>query len=108
MADTMMQQMEHQPGGRVGRRGQRSETYRLATITSNIRQQLSRICVKSQARLLIDRLEGLGGGAGLVVRRRAQVRFAEYRMERESQAQLVAARQGGRRAYRFGVFRLES
>ena len=38
MAQTRLQQMEHQPGGRVGRRGQGSETQRLATITSNVRQ----------------------------------------------------------------------
>ena len=82
MADTMMQQMEHQPGGRVGRRGQRSETDWLSTITTGIKQQLLRICVQSRARLSIDRVEGLGGGAGLAARRRDQVRFTEYRMER--------------------------
>ena len=107
MADSRMQQQEHQPGGRVGRRNRHSETQRLATITSQIRQQLSRVCVQSQARLLLDRLEGLGGGAGMAARRRAGVRFTERRMERERQAQLVAARQG-RRAYRFGAFRLDA
>ena len=38
----------------------------------------------------------------MATRRRAQVRFTERRMERERQAQLVAARQW-RRAYRFGL-----
>ena len=55
---------------------------------------------------MLDRLEGLGEGAGLAARRRAQVRFTERRMESERQTQLVAARQG-RRAYRFGTFKLE-
>ena len=105
MAQSKLSQLEHQPGGRVGGR-KHSEKQRLATITSQIRQQLSRVSVQSQARLLLDRLEGLGGGAGLAARRRAQVRFTEWRMERERQAQLVAARQGWR-AYRFGAFRQE-
>ena len=106
MAQSKLSQLEHQPGGRVGSK-KYSEKQRLATITTQIRQQLSRVSVQNQARLLLDRLEGLGGGAGMAARRRAQVRFTARRMERERQAQLVAARQG-RRAYRFGAFRMDS
>ena len=57
---------------RLGRRGQSSETDWLATIASTMGKQLSRIFVQSQASLLLDKLEGLGGGAGLAARRKAQ------------------------------------
>ena len=53
MAQSKLGQLEHQPRGRSGSR-KHSEKQRLATITSQIRQQLSRVCVLSQHRLLLD------------------------------------------------------
>ena len=50
--------MEKQAGGRT----RKSDRQQLATIKYHTRQQLSRVCVQAQARLLLDRLEGLGGG----------------------------------------------
>ena len=38
-------------------------TAQLASLTSQNWQQQSRVCVPSQARLVLDRLEGPGGGA---------------------------------------------
>ena len=40
-----------------------SVTAQLASLTSQNWQQQSRVCVPSQARLVLDRLEGPGGGA---------------------------------------------
>ena len=50
--------LENQAGGRT----KKSDRQQLATIKYHTRQQLSRVCVQAQARLLLDRLEGLGGG----------------------------------------------
>ena len=74
ISQSRLRQMEHQPGGRRGRAAQSSETQQLANITAQTRQQLSLVAVRGQARLLLDRLEGLGGGAGQAARRRAGVR----------------------------------
>ena len=103
-AEARLRQSEHQPGGRRGRGAQTSEKQQLATIVSQTRQQLSLISVRGQARLLLERLEGLGGGAGEAAKRRAGVRHTAWRWERERRAQQVAAKQG-KRAYRFGAFR---
>ena len=92
--------MEKQAGGRT----RKSDRQQLATIKSNTRQQLSRVCVQSQARLLLDRLEGLGGGgAGEAARRRARAGQVERGWERERRALAVARRQG-RAIYRAGDF----
>ena len=93
------QVLENQSGGRV----RRSDRQQLATIKSFTRQQLSRVCVQSQARLLLDRLEGLGGGAGEAARRRSGARQTERIWERERRALAVARRQG-RSVYRAGDF----
>ena len=47
-------------------------TSQLATYVSQNRQQLSKLCVQSQARLVLDRLEGLGGGTEEAARRRGR------------------------------------
>ena len=106
MAQSRLRQLTHQPGGRRGRTAQQPEAQQLATIVSQTRQQLSLVSVRGQARLLLDRLEGLGGGAGLAAKRRAGVRYTAWRWEKERRAQQVAARQG-RRTYRFGAFKLD-
>ena len=67
--------------------------------------QLSRVCVQAQSRLLLDRLEGLGGGTGEAAMRRKHTAFLEARWERERQAQTIAARQGWR-IRRTGDFKL--
>ena len=89
--------LENQAGGRT----RKSDRQQLATIKSHTRQQLSRVCVQAQARLLIDRLEGLG--AGEAARRRARARQVEWGWERERRALAVARRQG-RGIYRAGDF----
>ena len=105
ISESRLRQLSHQPGGRRGRAAQRPESQQLATIVSQTRQQLSLVAVRGQARLLLDRLEGLGGGAGQAAKRRAGVRHTAWRWEKERRAQQLAARQGGR-AYRFGEFKL--
>ena len=101
MVDRKKQELEAQ----TGIENRRSVTAQLASYTSQNRQQLSRVCVQSQSRLLLDRLEGLGGGTGEAARRRKQTAFLEARWERERQAQAIAARQGWR-IRRTGDFKL--
>ena len=60
MVDRKKQELEAQ----TGIENRRSVTAQLASYTSQNRQQLSRVCVQAQSRLLLDRLEGLGGGTG--------------------------------------------
>ena len=78
----------------TGIENRKSVTAQLASFTSQNWQQLSRICVQAQSRLLLDRLEGLGGGTGEAAK-----------WERERQAQTIAARQGWR-IRRTGDFKL--
>ena len=73
MADRKKQELEAQ----TGLENRRSVTAQLATYVSQNRQQLSRICVQSQSRLLLDRLERLGGGTGEAARRRRNTAWLE-------------------------------
>ena len=98
VAQSRYQVLENQSGGRV----RKSDRQQLATIKSFTRQQLSRVCVQSQAKIILDRLEGLGGGAGEAAKRRAGARQTERIWERERRALAVARRQG-RRIYRAGT-----
>ena len=62
--------MENQAG-----RQWKSDRQQLATIKSHTRQQLFCVCVQAEARLLLDRLKGLGeGGAGEAARKVEQGR----------------------------------
>ena len=63
IAESRLKQLSHQPGGRRGRSAQRTEAQQLANIVSQTRQQLSLVFTRGQATLLLDRLEGQGGGA---------------------------------------------
>ena len=54
----------------TGVENRRTVTVQLASYTSQNLQQLSRVCVQSQSRLLLDRLEELGGATGEAARRR--------------------------------------
>ena len=101
IADRKKQELEAQTGG--GNR--RSVTAQLASYVSQNRQQLSRICVQSQSRLLLDRLEGLGGGTGEAARRRQNTAWLQAKWEKERQAQNIAAKQGWR-ILRTGDFRV--
>jgi hypothetical protein len=65
----------------------------------------NRVCVQSQSRLLLDRLEELGGATGEAARRRRQTVWLERRWEKERQAGIIAARQGWR-IWRTGDFKL--
>ena len=57
---------------------------------------MSRVCVQSQARLILDRLEGLGGVSGEAARRRNNTVWLERKREKERQAQIIVTRQGWR------------
>ena len=92
MVDRKKQELETQ----IGIENRRSVTAQLASNTSQNQQQLSTVCVQAQSRLLLDRLEGLGGVTGEAARRRKQTAFLEARWEREQQAQTIASRQGWR------------
>ena len=92
MADKKKQELEAQ----TGVENRKSVTAQLASYVSQNRQQLSRICVQSQSRLLLDRLEGLGGGTGEAAKRRKGTAWLEAQWEKERQAQIIAAKQGWR------------
>ena len=66
---------------------------------------MSRICLQSQARLVLDRLEGLGVGTGEASRRRGRTARLERKLELERQAQVISARQAWR-IRRTGDFKL--
>ena len=55
-----------------------------------------KICVQAQSRLVLDRLEGLGGGTGEAARRRGRTAWLERKWELERQAQVSVARHGWR------------
>ena len=81
-ADRKQQDIEAHTEGE----NRKSVTSQLATYLSQNRQQLSRICEQSQARLLLDRLEGLGGGTGEAARRRGRTAWLERKWELERHA----------------------
>ena len=105
LMDVMGEKKIEEFEAQTGRHVRKSVTAQLASYISHNRQQLSQICVKSQARLVLDRLEGLGGGTGGATRRRGCTAWLERKWEKERQAQLLAARQGWR-IRRTGEFRL--
>ena len=91
--------------GVIGQRPGRTDEAQLATFVSQQRQQLSRMCVVAQARHLLDRLEGLGAGAGEAAKRRSRAAWLEFQWEKERQAAAIAAKQGWR-IHRTGDFRV--
>ena len=99
MAEKKKQELEAQTG--VEHR--QLVTAQLASYVSLNRQQLSRVCVQAQSRLLLDRLDWLGGGVGEAASRRKA--WLEARREKERQANIIAARQGWR-IRRTGDFRV--
>ena len=87
LMDVMSNQKKQELEAQTGVENRRSVTAQLASYTSQNRQQLSLICVQAQARLLLDRLAGLGGGAGEAARRRKQTVWLEHTWYKERQAQ---------------------
>ena len=103
--EVMGDKKKEQLKAETGEKGRKSVTAQLAGYVSHLRQQLSRICVQAQSRLVLDRLEGLGGGTGEAARRRGRTSWLERKWELERQAQQIAARQGWR-VRRTGDFKI--
>ena len=89
------------------RRGNRlSDAGHLALLTGSLRRQLSLLAVRSQARLLLDRLEGLiGVGAVAAARRRSGAAATARVQEFERRAHSIGQRQG-MNIIRRGFFKL--
>ena len=76
------------------KRQRRSEEAELAILKGQVRRTLSLEAVRSQARLLLDRISGLGAGAEAAARRRHWAELEERRMGRERRAQQMCRSQG--------------
>ena len=60
---------------------------RLVAKTNKNLTNRSKICVQSQSRLVLDRLDGMGGGTGEAARRRGRKAWLERKWDNEQQAQ---------------------
>jgi hypothetical protein len=72
----------------------KSQEADVAQYKGQIRRGLSLEAVRSQARLLLDRLGGLGAGAAAAAKRRDWAEAEEWRMGRERRANQLALSQG--------------
>ena len=72
----------------------KSQEVEVAQYKGQIRRGLSLEAVRSQARLLLDRLGGLGAGAAAAAKRRDWAEAEEWRMGRERRANQLALSQG--------------
>ena len=72
----------------------RSREAQLASEVSYLRRRLSFTAVQQQSRLLLDRLQLLGGGSREAARRRDWAALARRAEEKERRAQLVCLQQG--------------
>ena len=79
--------------GRGRRRGM-SEKAAMASLTGQVRRTLSLTVVKSQARLLLDRVEVLGSGVVEATRRRKWVAQEGWRLQKEQKAHMLSLKQG--------------
>ena len=79
--------------GRGRRRGM-SEKAAKASLTGQVRRTLSLTVVKSQARLLLDRVEVLGSGVVEATRRRNWVAQEGWRLQKEQKAHMLSLKQG--------------
>ena len=94
-------------GPQVGRRGQlRTEEAEIAITTSFIRKSLSVCAVRSQARLLLGRLEVIGPGAAAAAQRRNIALQLERRWANQRRADALSVLQG-RTILRRGHFKLD-
>ena len=98
------QELERKEGR--GRRRGLSDVSALSVLTGQIRRGLSLVAARSQARLLLDRLEAVGNGAVQAARRRSWVALEGWRMQREQRAHMLGLKQG-RAVLRRGDFFLE-
>ena len=71
-----------------------SDAGELAILTGQIRRSLSLEGVRSQARCLLSRLDGIGAGAAAAARRRGWSALEERRMEKERRAHSISLSQG--------------
>ena len=71
-----------------------SDAGELAILTGQIRRSLSLEGVRSQARCLLSRLDGIGAGARAAAKRRGWAALEEKRMENERRAHLLSLGQG--------------
>ena len=76
------------------RRKKVSEEAEIAGYTGQIRKILSLEVARSQARMLLDRLEDLGNGAAAAAKRREWAEVEERRMGRERRAFQLCLAQG--------------
>ena len=65
LMDDMSNQKKQELEAQTGLKNRRSVTAQLASYTSQNQQKLSRVCVQAQARRVLVKLAGLGGGARL-------------------------------------------
>jgi hypothetical protein len=72
----------------------KSREAEVALYTGQIRRRLSLEAIRSQARLLLERVGGLGAGAAAAAKRRDWAEAEEYRMGRERRAHQLALSQG--------------
>ena len=85
------QELERKQG-----RGRRrsSDVAALSVLTGQIRRGLSLVAARSQARLLLDRLEVVGSGAAGAARRRQWVALESWRLQKEQRTHMISLRQG--------------
>ena len=96
-----------QCGPQVGRRGQvRTEEAEIALTTSFLRKSLSVCGVRSQARLLLGRLDVLGPGAAAAALRRNNALQLERRWAQQRRADALSSLQG-RSILRRGHFKMD-
>ena len=94
-------------GPQVGRRGQlRTEEAEIALTTSFLRKSLSVCGVRSQARLLLGRLDVLGPGAAAAAVRRNNALQLERRWAQQRRADALSSLQG-RSILRRGHFKMD-
>ena len=103
IASSRLRIAELRPGAREPSRSVSGE---MAVLVGSIRRQVSVTAVRSQARLLLDRLDGLVGEGGLAARRRREFALSSERKSlRERSAMAVSLRQN-RAILRKGFFKL--
>ena len=94
-------------GPQVGRRGKvRTEEAEIALTTSFLRKSLSVCAVRSQAKLLLGRLDVLGPGAAAAALRRNNALLLERRWAQQKRADALSTLQG-RSILRRGHFKMD-
>ena len=102
----LQHEQELQDDGAVARRRRMSAEAGLAILTGQVRRTLSLEVARAQARLLLDRVQVLGRGAGEAAVRRRWQEGEERRMAKEQRAHHLSL-QLGRSVYRRGPLELD-